>query len=191
MVKKSKGFVVNVTVVTNITYSKSFSTFAEALYEVRRYWNKTISLHETSITLHDVLLYHYNAITQKEWINMSKYETFRTENKNFDKVPYMDAADRAVFAKSRIPFHITQYRLVDGNFGKQIICDIVVDTTNEAYKAIYGSADVVGQYQLSFTGTQGRVRQFETLVQPDIDAKKFFILVANGRSFDLDLYEEA
>jgi hypothetical protein len=79
---------------------------------------------------------------------------------------------------------------VDGQYGKQVVCNIAVQTENATFQAIYGSADVVGEYQLSFTGTQGRVKQFEQLVSKDIEAKKLFILVVQGKSYDLDLLEE-
>lgn len=186
-----KGFVLTATLMNGDGYEVSFPSLTEATYQAQRRFRYTPNLDELSITLNGALCYHYSPRTEKETFIMSRYAQYREENPNFDKIPYMDAADRATFCKASIPFWITKYRLVDGTYGKQIVCDVSVKTDNEAWKAIYGSADVQGQYQLSFAGTQGRVNQFERLVSQDIDAKKLFKLVAVGKSYDLDLYEDA
>lgn len=183
-----KGFVLTVRLETGEKYIKSFSKVSQAIYETRRYYNHTPHLVQTTISIHDVYLYTYTKATEREIINMSVYAKYRDQNPNFDKIPYMDAADRATFAKAGIPFRIGKYRLVDGTYGKQIVCDVKVKTDHPAWQAIYGSADVQGEYQLSFTGTQGRVNQFEQLVSQDIEAQRLLVLVSVGKSYDLDRY---
>lgn len=186
--KANKGFVLKVTSYKPV-WEKSFPSLAQAIYEARRYWNNVPGVTLVQITIGNTLVYEYLVSLQKETVNMSAYSQFRAENPNFDKIPFLDATDRAVFAKMRIPFRITGYRNVDGQYGKQIVCDVKVDTTSDAFKAVSSSADMQSEYQLSLGATSGRVRQFEQLVSKDIEAQKLFILVAVGKSYDLDLLE--
>lgn len=183
-----RGFHLIVTTRTVSRNVRSESSFSRALYEARRNFQTTPGLLKLCIEINGQRLYEYDALTRKE-LFMSKYSTYRENNPKMDRIPSMDQADKEIFAKARIPFYITAARDVDGQYGTSIVCDLVVDTDSTEYKKAVDVMELESAYVLWFKSTPQRRTQFTQLVQPDIEAHTRFVLVKDGKSYDLDVYE--
>jgi hypothetical protein len=183
-----KGFVIKA---SGGEHKAAISTFAEALYIVRRYYNKPPHKGDVSIEINGREIYHYNRITEKEIINMSVFSTFREELKNsgqeLDKVPSLKEVDRLLLIRSGVPFTISSAESVAGQYGTQICYQVDIATTSPAYESLSKTVQLSPEYVLWTKATTNRVKQL-ALLKPYIDQKTPLIMVgATGKDWDFDV----
>jgi hypothetical protein len=185
-----KGFVIHTAMGE---WKQPISSFAEALYICRRYFNKVPHTGDTVIEINGKEIYRYVRTTEKEIIDMSVFsqyrDTLKANGQELDKEPKLDELNRLSVIRAHIPFTVTAAEVKEGKFGDQILYSIELHTTSPEFQNFTKTVSpLAAKYVLWTRATEGRVNQLPML-RPFIEQKTPLVMVGDGKDWDFDVKE--
>lgn len=198
--KNPKGFYCLLERTYGTHRTNGYSTFAKALYEVRRYWSIQPFTKTASILINGKLLYQMDVATRKETFFMSVFDTYRKNyvkqnGHDMDSLPSLKAEDRKIFMRGGIPFRLgKETAIVEGGVGgTSIVYRVKVDTSSPEYKEIGSKLNILSEYNFWVKANEARQGQYNQILMGLIDNEpnKLYILVKPEDTkdpWDFDVY---
>lgn len=178
--KGRKGFIIQVGkyILPGVT------SFAEAVYLVRRRYNRSPHVGDVIISINNKILYRYDRVKKEETFMISNATTFEefeqeleSKGQSIDTIPNMEQEDRTLFIKLGVPFLVTQANTVDTKYGTRIVYSVQVVVDSQEYQGSGKQLEIGSQYVLWGAATEGRLLQLKNILQPRIDNKIPLMLV--------------
>lgn len=199
--KQPKGFWLNIhlepieTTMNEPTTAthRGISTYAEALYIIKRKYADTPGITQIDVYVNDKLLERFPVKEGK--LQMSRFSDFRNktiaEKGGLDQTPTMKAEDRVLFMKGCVPFFVTGVNETTNEYGHSLIYTIQTDTASTEYEKVGKMLNIQSEYALFVKATAARVLQWHDLMEDVIENRVRLILVDPPKgAWDFDLYEE-
>lgn len=178
--KGRKGFIIQVGkyILPGVT------SFAEAVYLVRRRYNRSPHVGDVIISINNKILYRYDRVKKEETFMISNATTFEefeqeleSKGQSIDTIPNMEQEDRTLFIKLGVPFLVTQANTVDTKYGTRIVYSVQVVVDSQEYQGSGKQLEIGSQYVLWGAATEGRLLQLKNILQPRIDNRIPLMLV--------------
>lgn len=109
-----------------------------------------------------------------------------------DYRPFASSTDKETLAAFSVPFVIDGARVVESQFTNQdgspannVIYDITLDATSDAYTFAQKIKDIGASYAMSLPASQWRLEQLEQVIRPDFIGKdRTLRLVKQGKAYN-------